>query len=148
MVLATGNKSEYATGYATIYGDMNGAFNPIKDLYKTEIFGLAKYINLHSKTIPVNVINKPPSAELALNQKDTDTLPCYDILDKVLYQLIENRACPEDLYSEFSQNIVDKIYKLLRLSEFKRFQSAPGVKISSMHFDKEYRFPITNFYSR
>lgn len=146
LLLTTGNKSEYATGYATIYGDMNGAFNPIKDLYKTEIFELAKYINLQSEIIPSNIINKPPSAELAPNQQDSDALPDYNILDQVLYQLIENRANPEALYSEFNKKVVDKIYKLLKISEFKRFQSAPGIKISSMHFDKDRRFPITNFY--
>lgn len=146
LLITTGNKSEYATGYATIYGDMNGAFNPIKDLYKTEIFQLAKYINLNSEIIPSNIINKSPSAELAPNQKDSDSLPNYDILDKILYQFIENRANPESLYSEFDKAIVDKIYKLLKNSEFKRFQSAPGVKISSMHFDRDRRFPITNFY--
>lgn len=146
LLITTGNKSEYATGYATIYGDMNGAFNPIKDLYKTEIFALAKYINLQSEIIPANIINKPPSAELDPNQKDSDSLPDYDILDKILYQFIENLSNPESLYSEFDKITVDKVYKLLKNSEFKRFQSAPGVKISSMHFDKDRRFPITNFY--
>ncbi|MEM6339268.1 MAG: NAD+ synthase, partial [Pseudomonadota bacterium] len=97
LLLTTGNKSEYATGYATIYGDMNGAFNPIKDLYKTEIFEIAKYINLQSEIIPSNIISKPPSAELAPDQRDTDSLPNYDILDQILYQLIENRSCPETL---------------------------------------------------
>ena len=146
LLLTTGNKSEYATGYATIYGDMNGAFNPIKDLYKTEIFELAKYINLQSEIIPLNIINKPPSAELAPDQKDTDSLPNYDILDQILYQLIENRSSFKTLYSKYDRQTVDKIYKLLKISEFKRFQSAPGIKISSMHFDKDRRFPITNFY--
>ena len=125
---------------------MNGAFNPIKDLYKTEIFALAKYINLQSEIIPANIINKSPSAELAPNQKDSDSLPDYDILDKILYQFIENLSNPKSLYSEFDKITVDKVYKLLKNSEFKRFQSAPGVKISSMHFDKDRRFPITNFY--
>ncbi len=147
LLLTTGNKSEYATGYATIYGDMNGAFNPIKDLYKTEIFELAKYINLQSEIIPSNIITKPPTAELAPDQRDTDSLPNYDILDQILYQLIENRICHEELYTKFNKQTVDKVYKLLKISEFKRFQSAPGIKISSMHFDKDRRFPITNFYS-
>lgn len=146
LLITTGNKSEYATGYATIYGDMNGAFNPIKDLYKTEIFALAKYINLQSEIIPANIIKKPPSAELVPNQKDSDSLPNYEVLDKILYQFIENRANPQSLYSEFDNTTVDKVYKLLKISEFKRFQSAPGVKISSMSFDKDRRFPITNLY--
>lgn len=146
LLITTGNKSEYATGYATIYGDMNGAFNPIKDLYKTEVFALAKYINLQSEIIPSNIINKPPSAELAPDQKDSDSLPNYEVLDKILYQFIEARANPQSLYSEFDKIIVDKVYKLLKVSEFKRFQSAPGVKVSSMSFDKDLRFPITNLY--
>ena len=147
LLLTTGNKSEYTTGYATIYGDMNGAFNPIKDLYKTEIFELAKYINLQSEIIPSNIITKPPTAELAPDQRDTDSLPNYDILDQILYQLIENRICHETLYTKFNKQTINKVYKLLKISEFKRFQSAPGIKISSMHFDKDRRFPITNFYS-
>jgi NAD+ synthase len=147
LLLTTGNKSEYATGYATIYGDMNGAFNPIKDLYKTEIFKLAEYINSKNKIIPKNIIEKEPSAELAPNQKDIDSLPDYTILDKILNQLIENRASLETLYNEFDQKTVDKVIKLFNISEFKRYQSAPGVKISSMHFGKDRRFPITNFYN-
>lgn len=147
LLLTTGNKSEYATGYATIYGDMNGAFNPIKDIYKTEIFEFAKYINIQCEIIPKNIIAKSPSAELSLDQKDSDVLPQYHILDQVLYQLIENKADPTSLYSQFNQKVVDNIYGLLKNSEFKRSQSALGVKISNMHFDKDRRFPITNFYS-
>ena len=146
LLLTTGNKSEYATGYATIYGDMNGAFNPIKDLYKTEIFELAKYINAESEIIPNNIINKEPSAELGHNQKDTDSLPNYDVLDQILEQLIEQRNDPKSLYSKYDKYTVEKIAKLLQNSEFKRQQSAPGVKISSMSFDKDRRFSITNFY--
>jgi len=147
LLLTTGNKSEYATGYATIYGDMNGAFNPIKDLYKTEIFELAKYINSESEIIPDNIIKKEPSAELGVNQKDTDSLPDYDILDQILEQLIEQQKHPKSLYSKFDKNIIDKISTLLKNSEFKRQQSAPGVKISHMQFNKDRRFPITNFYN-
>jgi NAD+ synthase len=146
LLLTTGNKSEYATGYATIYGDMNGAFNPIKDLYKTEIFKLAEYINLGDEIIPKNIIEKEPSAELAPNQKDSDSIPDYEMLDKILEQLIEHKSCPEQLYIEFDQKTVDKVARLIRISEFKRFQSAPGVKISSMNFGNDRRFPITNFY--
>lgn len=146
LLLTTGNKSEYATGYATIYGDMNGAFNPIKDLYKTEIFKLAEYINSQSEIIPENIITKEPSAELGFNQKDSDSLPNYDILDQILLQIIEYKADPQSLYSKFNKETVDKVANLLKISEFKRHQSALGVKLSSMHFDKDRRYPITNFY--
>lgn len=146
LLITTGNKSEYATGYATIYGDMNGAFNPIKDIYKTQIFALANYRNSISKVIPENIINKAPSAELATNQKDSDSLPDYKILDKILYSHIELNLPKEELYKNFDSNIVDKVIKLVRNSEFKRKQSAPGVKISIRNFEKDRRFPITNLF--
>lgn len=142
LLLTTGNKSEYATGYATIYGDMNGAFNPIKDLYKTELFALARYKNI----IPESIINKEPSAELAPEQKDSDSLPPYEILDEILKQHIENGAKREELYSQFNPEVVDLVLKLLKNSEFKRRQSAPGVKISSKNFEKDWRYPLTNWY--
>ncbi len=146
LLITTGNKSEYATGYATIYGDMNGAFNPIKDIYKTQIFALAKYINSISQIIPQNIIDKAPSAELAENQKDSDSLPEYKILDQILYQYIECNMPKKELYKNFEPAIVDKIIKLVKISEFKRRQSAPGVKISIRNFEKERRFPITNLF--
>ncbi|MDG1437212.1 MAG: NAD+ synthase [Rickettsiaceae bacterium] len=142
LLLTTGNKSEYATGYATIYGDMNGAFNPIKDLYKTELFALARYKNI----IPESIINKEPSAELAPEQKDSDSLPPYEILDGILKQHIENGAKREELYGQFDPEVVDRVLKLLKNSEFKRRQSAPGVKISSKNFEKDWRYPLTNWY--
>jgi NAD+ synthase len=146
LLLTTGNKSEYATGYATIYGDMNGAFNPIKDLYKTEIYELAKYINSKHEIIPNSIITKDPSAELAFNQKDTDSLPDYDLLDQILVKIIDENIDYRSLYDQFDKNLVNRIYNLIKMSEFKRFQSAPGVKLSEMSFDKDRRFPITNFY--
>ena len=146
LLITTGNKSEYATGYATIYGDMNGAFNPIKDIYKTQIFELAKYRNSISKVIPENIINKPPSAELATNQKDSDSLPDYPLLDKILYSYIELNLPRKKLYTLFDQAVVNRVIRLVQNSEFKRKQSAPGVKISTKNFEKDRRFPITNLF--
>ena len=146
LLITTGNKSEYATGYATIYGDMNGAFNPIKDIYKTQIFELAKYRNSISKVIPENIINKPPSAELATNQKDSDSLPDYHLLDKILYSYIELNLTRKKLYTLFDQTVVNKVIRMVQTSEFKRKQSAPGIKISTKNFEKDRRFPITNLY--
>jgi len=142
LLLTTGNKSEYATGYATIYGDMNGAFNPIKDVYKTQLYEIAKYRNI----IPERILTKAPSAELAPEQKDSDSLPEYDILDQILYQYIEEDKSKEQLSQQFDSQIVNKVLKLIKNSEFKRKQSAPGVKISSRNFEKERRMPITNNY--
>ncbi len=144
LLLTTGNKSELATGYATIYGDMNGGFNPIKDLYKTKLYELAKYTNI----IPRRIIEKEPSAELALNQKDSDFLPEYDILDQILQDHIEHNKNLEELSKKFEPFIVDKVLKLVKNSEFKRRQSAPGIKISTKNFEKDRRFPITNHYGK
>ncbi len=149
LLLTTGNKSEYATGYATIYGDMNGAFNPIKDLYKTEIYELAKYINTqnvhnHAEIIPANIINKEPSAELAPEQKDSDSLPDYQVLDSILFDHIENNMGNKELSEIHGAKLSARIVKLVKNSEFKRKQSAPGVKLSRMSFDKDRRFPITS----
>jgi NAD+ synthetase len=121
---------------------MNGAFNPIKDVYKTELYELARYKNV----IPQHILNKAPSAELTLNQKDSDSLPEYSILDKILEQYIEYNSSKEELSKQFKPELVDKILKLVKNSEFKRRQSAPGVKISTKNFEKERRFPITNHY--
>lgn len=143
LLLTTGNKSEYATGYTTIYGDMNGAFNPIKDIYKTELYELARYKN----AIPQHLLTKAPSAELAPNQKDSDSLPDYTILDQILEQHIEYNHSQEELSKQFKPAIVEKVLKLVKNSEFKRRQAAPGVKISIKNFEKDRRFPITNHYS-
>ena len=154
LLITTGNKSEMATGYATIYGDMCGAFNPIKDLYKTQIFKLAKWrnnnipqISLYPKTnlIPENIISKEPSAELRENQKDSDSLPDYEILDQILLNLIEEEKSVEQIINlGFDENIVKKVAKLFYSSEYKRKQAAIGPKLSKMSFDKERRYPITN----
>lgn len=143
LLFTTGNKSEYATGYATIYGDMNGSFNPIKDLYKTELYELAHYINREKEIIPKSILEKAPSAELSVNQKDSDNLPEYDILDKILYRYIEKEQSILEIKKDFDSNIVDKVINLLRKSEFKRWQSAPGIRVSSKNFEKDWRMPIT-----
>ncbi|HJK86243.1 MAG TPA: NAD+ synthase [Candidatus Megaira endosymbiont of Nemacystus decipiens] len=145
LLLTTGNKSEYAVGYATIYGDMNGAFNPIKDLYKTEVFNIARHINKNKIIIPEEIIDKEPSAELCFNQKDTDSLPEYKVLDKILCDHIENKLSQRQLAERYDRGLVKKILSLVQKSEFKRHQSAPGVKISKMSFDKDRRVPITHF---
>lgn len=154
LLLSTGNKSELATGYATIYGDMCGAFNPIKDLYKTRIYELAKWRNdnvptlsLHAEKnlIPQNILTKAPTAELRENQKDSDSLPDYDMLDKILFALIEEQKSSKEIIAlGFPTHVVEKVSKLLHSSEYKRKQAAPGVKISEMSFDKERRIPVTN----
>jgi len=135
MLLTTGNKSEIAVGYCTIYGDMCGGYNPIKDLYKTQVFAMMKFINdTHIANIPERIITKEPSAELRENQKDSDSLPQYRILDQILIELIENRKIPEEL-TNFEINLVTKITKLIIKSEYKRLQSSLGTKISKQSFN-------------
>jgi NAD+ synthetase len=135
MVLTTGNKSEIAVGYCTIYGDMCGGYNPIKDLYKTQVFAIMKFINeVGIANIPERIITKEPSAELKENQKDSDFLPRYEILDAILFELIENNKQPEEL-GNFDAEIVKKVWKLINTSEYKKFQSAPGTKISKRSFE-------------
>ncbi len=148
LLLTTGNKSEYAVGYATIYGDMNGAFNPIKDIYKTEIYDLVNKINLNNNIIPKRIISRMPTAELAPNQKDSDTLPHYDILDQILTAHIELNESKNELCRRFPIEIVDKVLTLVKNAEFKRRQSPPGVKISTRNFEKDRRYPITNSYDK
>lgn len=139
MLITTGNKSEMATGFATLYGDMCGGYNPLKDVYKTEVFQLAKWRNL-----PFNIIEKPPSAELRPNQKDADRLPDYEILDGVLQYLIEGSLDIESANQKYGKEIVERIYRLLYLSEYKRKQSPPGPKISAIAFGKDRRYPISH----
>ena len=146
LLLTTGNKSEYATGYATIYGDMNGAFNPIKDIYKTELYEIAKYKNSLQNIFPDNILTKAPTAELAANQKDTDSLPPYEILDKILESYLEGGQNKAELSQQFDPKLVERVIRLIHNSEFKRRQAAPGVKVSSKNFEKDRRFPITNAY--
>ena len=145
LLLSTGNKSELACGYATLYGDMCGAFNPLKDLYKTQIYQLAKWRNLQSTVIPPSIITKEPTAELRFDQKDSDSLPAYDILDQILYALIEEQKSLSQIIKEgFDKNLVNKVAKLFYNSEYKRQQSCIGPKISDMSFDKDRRYVIIN----
>lgn len=143
LPLATGNKSELATGYATLYGDMCGGLAPISDLYKTTVYELARYINRNSEIIPNEIINKIPSAELRPNQSDQDTLPPYDVLDKILYQYIEEAKELEEIVSMgFEKSLVEKTLKMVDRSEYKRKQAAPGLKVTSKAFGTGRRFPI------
>ncbi len=145
LLLSTGNKSELACGYATLYGDMCGAFNPIKDFYKTQVYELANWRNSQKQIIPINILTKAPTAELRENQKDSDSLPEYDVLDKILFSLIEeNKSVVEIAKSGFEEELVKKVAKLFYSSEYKRRQSCLGPKISEMAFDKDRRYPITN----
>ncbi len=149
LLLSTGNKSELATGYATLYGDMCGAFNPIKDLYKTEIYELAKWRNLAGEIIPQNILTKAPTAELRENQKDSDSLPDYEILDKILFHLIEEELSTTDIIAlGYEENLVKKVAKLFYQNEYKRQQSCLGPKISEKSFNLERRYPINNKFTK
>ena len=154
MVLTTGNKSEMSVGYATLYGDMNGGFNPVKDLYKMEIYRLCRWRNAHVPTgglgpagevIPESIIVRPPTAELRENQKDEDSLPPYPVLDDILSCLVEQEMPIGQMIARgHPEEIVRKVERLLYLAEYKRRQAAPGVKISSRNFGRDRRYPITN----
>ncbi|HFC04585.1 MAG TPA: NAD+ synthase [Rhizobiales bacterium] len=146
MVLTTGNKSEMSVGYATLYGDMNGGFNPIKDVYKTQVYDLARWRNQQGgEVIPDRIITKAPSAELRPDQTDQDSLPEYEVLDDILEQLIEHEAGVEDIVSRgHDPKVVERMQHLLYIAEYKRRQAAPGVKITTRSFGKERRYPITN----
>jgi NAD+ synthase len=142
MVLSTGNKSETAVGYATLYGDMCGGFNALKDLYKGQVYALSKWRNTQGLIIPERIITKAPSAELKPEQTDQDTLPPYDILDDILECLIERNISPKDIPHD--QETVMRIWKMLDTAEYKRRQSPPGVKITAKAFGRDRRYPITN----
>lgn len=154
MVLTTGNKSEMSVGYATLYGDMNGGFNPIKDLYKTEVYRLAQWRNSHRPStgkgpegvvIPENILTKAPSAELRENQTDQDSLPPYDVLDDILSALVEKELPVADIVARGHViETVKRVENLLYASEYKRRQAAPGVKISARNFGRDRRYPVTN----
>ena len=148
LLLTTGNKSEYAVGYATIYGDMCGGYAPIKDLYKTEVFALARWRNtVGDRVVPEAVIERPPSAELRDNQKDQDSLPPYDVLDAILLRHVDQEQSREEIVAAgFDAATVDKVLKLVRIGEWKRHQAAPGPKVSRRAFGRERRYPITNGY--
>jgi NAD+ synthase len=145
MVLTTGNKSEMSVGYCTLYGDMNGGFNPIKDVYKTEVYRLAEWRNTVSEVIPVRIITKAPTAELRENQKDQDSLPPYDVLDDILDGLVEREQSVAEIVARgHDLALVKRIQHLLYVAEYKRRQAAPGVKITRRNFGRDRRYPITN----
>ncbi|SDW19325.1 NAD+ synthase [Roseicitreum antarcticum] len=154
MLLTTGNKSEVAVGYCTIYGDMNGGYNPIKDMYKTRVFDTCRWRNEHHRdwmrgpdgvVIPPRVIDKPPSAELRADQRDDDSLPPYPVLDAILTGLVDNDESVDDLVARgFERATVKKIEHLLYISEWKRFQSAPGTRLTQRAFWLDRRYPMVN----
>ena len=154
MVVTTGNKSEMSVGYATLYGDMNGGFNPIKDLYKTEVYALARWRNEtlpagslgpSGEVIPTRIITKAPTAELRENQTDQDSLPPYEVLDDILECLVEKEMPFADILAEgHDEATVKRIERLLYIAEYKRRQAAPGVKITAKNFGRDRRYPITN----
>ncbi len=148
ILLNTSNKSEAAVGYGTLYGDMAGSISVIGDVYKTQAYELAKYINREREIIPINTIVKPPSAELRPDQKDSDSLPDYDLLDAVLFQLIEMEKSKEDVINlGFEENLVNRIYKLLCNAEFKRFQAPPILRVSPKAFGPGRSMPLVAKYS-
>lgn len=143
LLLATGNKSELATGYATLYGDMCGGLAPISDLYKTRVYELARFINRHKEIISIEILNKKPSAELRPNQTDQNTLPPYDVLDQILYNYIEEAKEEEEIVSlGFDRELVKKVLKMVDRAEYKRKQAAPGLKVTKKAFGTGRRFPI------
>jgi NAD+ synthase len=154
MVVTTGNKSEMSVGYATLYGDMNGGFNPIKDLYKTEVYRLARLRNAWKPAgaqgpdgvvIPESILTRAPTAELRENQTDQDSLPPYDLLDAVLERLVEREEPVASIIAEgFDRDVVLRIERMLALAEYKRRQAAPGVKVTLRNFGRDRRYPITN----
>ena len=145
LLLTTGNKSELAVGYSTLYGDMSGSFAPLKDIYKTEVYGLATYRNSLSVVVPEAVIDRMPTAELSHDQYDIDTLPQYDILDIILKSFIENeRTLDEICIMGYEKNLVTNIINMVIKNEYKRRQYAPGVKVSSKSFGRDRRFPIVS----
>lgn len=147
LVLNTGNKSEMAVGYCTLYGDMNGALSVLGDIYKTDVYRLAYYINRKKERIPVNTINKPPSAELRPDQKDEDTLPQYDDLDAILRMLLEEDKSSDDVVAAgYAPEIVEWVVRAIKINEYKRRQSAPILKVTPKAFGMGRRFPIAAKY--
>jgi NAD+ synthase (glutamine-hydrolysing) len=151
LVLATGNKSEMATGYCTLYGDMAGGFAVIKDVPKTMVYRLARWRNTRNcpPPIPARIISRPPSAELRPGQQDTDTLPPYDVLDRILEAYVEQDRDLDDIVSDGHESgLVEKVIRLVDHSEYKRRQAPPGIKITPRAFGRDRRMPITNHFTR
>jgi NAD+ synthase (glutamine-hydrolysing) len=147
MVVTTGNKSEVAVGYATLYGDMAGGYSVLKDVFKTLVYRLAEWRNSEAEVIPRSIIDKPPSAELRPDQKDSDSLPPYDLLDQILIRYVEqDRSVREIIGAGFDPDLVRRVAGLVDRNEYKRRQAAPGVRITRKAFGKDRRLPITNRY--
>jgi NAD+ synthase len=155
MLLSTGNKSEMAVGYATLYGDMSGGFNPLKDIYKTTVYRLAEMRNEkrpagclgpEGAVIPRRILIKPPSAELKPDQKDEDTLPPYEILDAILHKLIEERRSVGETAEllDIEPGLVARVQNMMFVAEYKRRQAPPGVKVTAVSFGRDWRYPITH----
>jgi len=145
MVLTTGNKSEMAVGYSTLYGDMAGGFDVLKDVPKVLVFELSRYRNTISEVIPVSVIERPPSAELAPDQKDEDSLPPYDVLDHILELYVERDFSANAIIEEgFDRDVVMRVLRLVDVNEYKRRQAPVGVRITERGFGRDRRYPITN----
>tara|TARA_X000000950_G_scaffold283508_1_gene384479 strand:- start:2169 stop:2645 length:477 start_codon:yes stop_codon:yes gene_type:complete len=148
LLLTTGNKSELAVGYCTLYGDMCGGLAVISDVPKTQVFSLARHINHEKTLIPINSIEKPPSAELRLDQKDSDSLPDYEILDAILEAYVERGQSISSLLSSgFEEETVRRVVRLVDLNEYKRNQAAPGLKTTPLAFGVGRRIPIVQKYA-
>ena len=147
IVLNTSNKSEAAVGYGTLYGDMNGGLSVLGDVYKTRVYELARYINREKEIIPLNTILKPPSAELRPDQKDSDSLPDYDILDKILHAYIEDQLPSDEIVKlGFDKALVSRVIQMVNRNEYKRFQTPPILRISSKAFGIGRRIPMVAKY--
>ncbi|MBN1821168.1 MAG: NAD(+) synthase, partial [Prolixibacteraceae bacterium] len=147
ILLNTTNKSECAVGYGTLYGDMNGGLAVLGDVYKTDVFKLARFMNRNGEVIPENTITKPPSAELKPDQKDTDSLPEYDILDQILFNYIEMNQSPDEIIEKgFNADTVNHVIHMVNINEYKRFQAAPIIRISSKAFGFGRRMPLVAKY--
>ena len=148
MVLSTGNKSEMAVGYSTLYGDMAGGFSPLEDVYKSLVYRLADYRNNLAEIIPTRIITRPPSAELADEQLDQDSLPAYEILDVLLEQYIANDLCYEEMVSIGNDpELIAQVIRLVDRNEYKRRQAPPGIRITDRAFGRDRRYPITSGYT-
>lgn len=145
MVIATGNKSEMAAGYSTLYGDMVGGYSVLKDVFKTLVYDLARWRNKDGDVIPQSTMDKPPSAELRPNQKDSDSLPPYEVLDEILALYVESDVGVAEIVEQgFDPDLVSRVAGMVDRNEYKRRQAAPGVKITVKAFGKDRRLPITN----
>jgi NAD+ synthase (glutamine-hydrolysing) len=148
MLLTTGNKSEMAVGYATLYGDMAGGFAPLKDCSKTLVYRLARYRNSLGEVIPERVITRAPSAELRPDQRDSDSLPPYDVLDPILAAFIEEDVSVNEITARgFDREVVTRVLELVKRNEYKRRQAPPGIRISTRAFGRDWRYPITSRYT-